>query len=178
MRSWLLLLAAFVLVAVAGGLAWWRVNFSPAVTVDSYEACAAAGYPILETYPAQCRAPDGRTFVQPTTTGVPVSELRVSSPRPHETVGSSFTVRGTAPGSWYFEGSFPIRVDDATGNLLVQTVAHAQGEWMTAELVPFQVQLTLPVATRGPIRVILARDNPSGLPEHAAQVTLPLIVGE
>lgn len=32
--------------------------------IASYDACAAAGYPILETYPEQCRLPDGRSFTR------------------------------------------------------------------------------------------------------------------
>lgn len=32
--------------------------------INSFEECAAAGYPIMETYPDQCRAPDGRVFVR------------------------------------------------------------------------------------------------------------------
>ena len=34
-----------------------------ALSVQSFEDCALAGYPILETYPEQCRTPDGRLFV-------------------------------------------------------------------------------------------------------------------
>lgn len=30
--------------------------------ITSYEECVAAGYPVLETYPEQCKIPDGRTF--------------------------------------------------------------------------------------------------------------------
>ncbi len=33
------------------------------VSVNSFEECAAAGYPIMESYPRQCRGPDGRNFV-------------------------------------------------------------------------------------------------------------------
>ncbi len=29
----------------------------------SFEDCALAGYPIMESYPEQCSTPDGRTFV-------------------------------------------------------------------------------------------------------------------
>lgn len=38
-------------------------NQSDANEINSFEACAAAGYPIMESYPRQCRTPDGRTFV-------------------------------------------------------------------------------------------------------------------
>lgn len=32
--------------------------------INNFEECAAAGYPILESYPEQCKTPDGRTFVR------------------------------------------------------------------------------------------------------------------
>ena len=32
--------------------------------INSFEECAVAGYPIMESYPEQCRTPDGRLFVR------------------------------------------------------------------------------------------------------------------
>lgn len=32
--------------------------------IRTFEECAAAGYPIAESYPEQCRTPDGRLFVR------------------------------------------------------------------------------------------------------------------
>lgn len=32
--------------------------------INSFEDCAAAGYPIMESFPEQCRTPDGRLFVR------------------------------------------------------------------------------------------------------------------
>lgn len=32
--------------------------------ITEFEECAKAGYPILETYPEQCRTPDGRSFTK------------------------------------------------------------------------------------------------------------------
>jgi hypothetical protein len=34
-------------------------------SIDSFEECAAAGYPIMESYPEQCMTPDRRTFTRP-----------------------------------------------------------------------------------------------------------------
>ena len=31
--------------------------------ITSFYECAAAGYPVMESYPEQCRTPDGRLFV-------------------------------------------------------------------------------------------------------------------
>ena len=33
-------------------------------SIASFEECVAAGYPVMETYPRQCRTPDGRNFVE------------------------------------------------------------------------------------------------------------------
>ena len=36
----------------------------PTEAINSFKECAAAGYPIMESYPEQCKTPDGRTFVR------------------------------------------------------------------------------------------------------------------
>jgi hypothetical protein len=32
--------------------------------ISSFDECAAAGYPVMESYPRQCRTPDGRHFTE------------------------------------------------------------------------------------------------------------------
>jgi hypothetical protein len=32
--------------------------------IGNFTDCVRAGYPVLETFPAQCKAPDGRTFIE------------------------------------------------------------------------------------------------------------------
>ena len=32
--------------------------------ITSFEECVEAGYPVMESYPRQCRTPDGRTFTE------------------------------------------------------------------------------------------------------------------
>lgn len=34
--------------------------------IRSFEDCEKAGYPVMESYPRQCRTPDGRTFISGT----------------------------------------------------------------------------------------------------------------
>lgn len=49
--------------------------------ITNFEQCAQAGYPILESYPEQCRTPDGRTFVKhvPTNMIPPPTEMPESA---------------------------------------------------------------------------------------------------
>ena len=37
---------------------------SSVANISNFEQCAKAGYPVMESYPRQCRTPDGRNFVE------------------------------------------------------------------------------------------------------------------
>ena len=100
--------------------------------------------------------------------------IRVSTPAANSTVRSPLTVRGEARGPWFFEASFPVKLLDASGQLLVQAPAQAEGEWMTESFVPFSVTLTFEVPQSGSGTLVLERSNASGLPEHAAEVRIPV----
>ena len=52
---------AAVLVAFVGYYLWQQKQIND---IDSFEKCSAAGYPILETYPEQCRTPNGKSFTK------------------------------------------------------------------------------------------------------------------
>ena len=102
------------------------------------------------------------------------ASIRVTAPSPGALIASPLTVAGEARGSWYFEASFPIRLVDAGGKELVAVPAQARGEWMTTSFVPFEVQLSFvpPISPGG--FLILQKDNPSGLPEHADSLVIPI----
>ena len=101
------------------------------------------------------------------------ANIRITDPAPNALVQSPLTVSGEARGTWYFEASFPVRVLDANGVELAVVPAQAQGEWMTEDFVPFEATLVF-AATTPTGTVVFEKDNPSGLPEHAAQVNIPV----
>lgn len=100
--------------------------------------------------------------------------VHVTTPSPQALVKSPLKVTGEAKGSWYFEASFPVRVEDDNDQVLGKGVAQAQGDWMTTGFVPFEltVSFTTPVTDTGSL--VLTRDNPSGLPENDAEVRIPI----
>lgn len=100
--------------------------------------------------------------------------IRVDSPRPGDVVASTFTVEGEARGNWYFEATFPVELRDDAGKILVQTYATAQGEWMTENFVPFSAEVTFDPEAAKSGKLILRKDNPSGLPENDALVEIPV----
>ncbi len=56
------LIIIFILLASAGAVFYFKQQ--KIKKISNFEQCGQAGYPILESYPAQCRTPDGRIFVQ------------------------------------------------------------------------------------------------------------------
>ena len=57
-------LVVLALVVGAGDLISQRPDISPKSLITNFEECAKAGYPIMESYPAQCRTAEGKLFVQ------------------------------------------------------------------------------------------------------------------
>ena len=101
----------------------------------------------------------------------PFEELSVQS---GSLIAHPLVVTGKVPGPWFFEASFPVSLLDANGEQLARVPAQAEGEWMTEGLVPFSVTIayTEPATETGTL--ILEKDNPSGLPENAQEVRIPL----
>ncbi len=111
-----------------------------------------------------------------TTTTQPLSKrVVVTAPARNATVEKTFVVSGNAPGPWYFEASFPIKVLDKDGNVLMNTHADAQGDWMTTEQVTFTATITI-ANYSGPATLVLMKDNPSGLPEHDDSIEMPIVI--
>jgi len=101
--------------------------------------------------------------------------VRVTSLTTGAAVTLPLTVKGEARGSWYFEASFPVELRDAKGAVIAQTSAQAQGDWMTADYVPFSAKLTFPPQPAGSAgTLVLKKDNPSGLPQNENELDVPI----
>jgi glucose/arabinose dehydrogenase len=82
---------------------------------------------------------------------------------------------GYALGTWYFEADFPIEVLDSNNVVVDTLIATALSDWMTTSSVPFSVPFQASLYSGQTISFILKKDNPSGLPEFDASVTIPNI---
>lgn len=151
------------------------VACAPASTITTFEDCVAAGNPVMESFPRQCRTQDGATFTENIGNVLEKQDLiRVTNPRPNDALEGAVVIAGEARGTWYFEASFPVRLVDANGAILAESHAQAQGEWMTENFVPFTASLTIPPTTAQRGMLILEKDNPSGLPELADALRMPV----
>ena len=137
------ILIIVLLIVVIAGVAWsvfWG-NKEPLV-INSFEDCAKAGLPVMESYPRQCKTEDGRTFAEEIPEKITYDNstddlIKVDLPYPGAVVGKLFKVIGQARGYWFFEASFPVKILDIDGNMLTSSIAQAKDERMTEEFVPF-----------------------------------------
>ena len=137
--------------------------------VENFEECAAAGYPIMESYPRQCRAGE-ETFVE----DIPEEEanIRVAEPQANAEIGLPFTLSGEAR---TFESTVNFRIRDEDGSILHEDFTTALvsengtfGEFST------EVSYPAPKGTTGMIEVF----------EYSAQdgseinmVRIPIVFG-
>lgn len=122
----------------------------------------------------QTSSASSESSVSPVSSSPFTQDIHPALPAAGALVTSPLLVTGEARGSWYFEASFPVKLLDAHGNTLVQWYAQAQGEWMTTDFVLYESTLIFPQPTTATGTLVLEKDNPSGLPEHAASVTVPV----
>lgn len=101
--------------------------------------------------------------------------VKVDGLKPGDTVGTPLIVTGSAR-TWYFEASFPIKLLDASGNVLAAVPAQAQADWMTTDWVPFKATLNFisPKDQNGTL--VLMKDNPSGLPQYDEKFEIPVFI--
>ena len=161
-------IAALVAIAAFAAGVWYTREYAPAPVTE------------IETEtPSTNNNSTTTPVVTPKATYINASadKIVVDSPKPGEVVGNIFTIVGKARGGWYFEASFPIQVLSATSTVLKELPVQAQGEWMTANFVPFATTtVAVPAWYKGPATLVLKNDNPSGLPENDASISIPIVI--
>lgn len=104
-------------------------------------------------------------------------KIRLYNLQTNQTVKSPLIVLGEAAG-WYFEASFPARIEDADGNIIAQAPAQAKSDWMTTDFVPFEAKLEFnPPATQTGFVVLMA-DDPSGMNQNVEYIKIPVIFND
>lgn len=165
----------FILLIVVAGYFVYQKFYQPRVVmINNFEECVAAGNPVMESYPRQCRV-GNQTFTEDIGNKLEKENLiQVARPGVLELVENPITIEGQARGFWFFEASFPVKLIDVNGKILGTGVAQAKSDWMTEDFVPFQAELKYAAEEDGSGRLILMRDNPSGLPENDDSLEIPV----
>lgn len=90
----IIILGAFLLVALlVGGIIVFSIPTTPKIT--NFDQCVAAGNPILESYPEQCKTKSGQSFtkqISPSTPEPTIAPTTKNSPSP-TSIGKSQTIQ-------------------------------------------------------------------------------------
>jgi hypothetical protein len=183
--------ALLVIALIAAGWFWYQADQAKRQhAINSFNDCAAAGYPVSESQPRQCRTPDGRLFTETLTT--PDTDtadedeasteytspkgivIYVDSPLANTVISSPVKVSGRVPGNWSFEANFPIDVLNANKQVIGQGFATLQGDWMTEEYVPFEASGEFDAPTTDTGYLVLRKSNASGLTENDDSIEVPI----
>lgn len=147
---------------------------SPTVSVISFEDCLAAGYPVQESYPRKCSA-NGKSFTEDIGNSLEKQDLiQLITPVSNLLVTSPLKITGQARGKWFFEASFPVKILDANSKVLGQALATTTDDWMTDNFVPFTATLIFLTSTTSKGTLVLEKENPSGLPQNADHLEIPI----
>ena len=103
-------------------------------------------------------------------------EVEVTNIKSGQEIASPLTVEGEAKGSWFFEAQLPIRITDEQGNVLGSSYGTAKGEWMTKDFVKFSGTISYESKEGGKGFLVVAKDNPSGLPQYDKEIKIPVVL--
>lgn len=170
-----LVVGIIVVVLVIYGLFVFDVPYKN--TVDDFATCVAAGNPVMESYPRQCKDKGGKTYVETIDVDETTSSdlITIVFPTKDSLITSPLVAQGEARGYWFFEASFPVEIIGEDGTVLTTGIAQAQGEWMTEDFVPFKTSIVFDPKgnTKGIVR--FKKDNPSGEAARDASVDVPVV---
>ena len=108
-----------------------------------------------------------------------MESIVVEAPAPGAVISSPLLIRGRARGSWFFEGDFPVVLEDSRGQILATGYVTAQGEWMTKDFVSFTGTLSFIRPDPGDTgSLVFIKDNPSDRPELDDAMSIPVLLRE
>jgi len=102
------------------------------------------------------------------------SGLKIGNVLEGSLVSSPLVIDGEAPGTWYFEGVFPVKIADANGKILGQSSAEAIGDWTTEGYVPFNAKISYSSPQTESGRLIFASADPAGLKANEKSLSIEI----
>ena len=88
-------------------------------------------------------------------------------------------ITGSIPGVWFFEGSFPVQLQDVNGTTFTTIIATTAEDWMTTNNVSFTTTLPETFTYTGVGKLVFMRDDPSdgesGIDMADFTATIPVI---
>lgn len=107
-------------------------------------------------------------------------DVEIKSPLPGSTISGDFALKGSVPGSWYFEASAQFKILDSTYKEVAIGSVQALSDWMTTQRVPFEVKMnTSMLNAKGKATIVISSENVEGGEEGERKVKrmeIPVVI--
>ncbi|MBC7194143.1 MAG: hypothetical protein H5U37_00555 [Caldisericia bacterium] len=100
----------------------------------------------------------------------------IDSPKPYQKIQNPLYIKGKAKGSFFFEGSFPVRIEDENGNVVITDHIETNENWMTENFVSFEKYLDINNINIKRGFIVFEKANPSGIPENKFEIKVPIYI--
>ena len=161
MRNILIILTLFVLSIFLVGTAYFLKN---------EDLCCK--YELCEQLTSMCEEkPDGGEVLSEKGEKLVLENIATG-----DTVDDGFEIKGSVGSSWYFEGTFPVRIFNQQGEILSSLSATTSQDWTVEGTVPFSVKLDVNLDEESIVVIKFEKSNPSDLEENedSAQITVTI----
>ncbi len=159
---------------------WLGIGFLVFMTIV-FAFIAITFFPKKTSIPAPVSESLVQEGQQPETLTQPAPPIIVSIPT-GGTVTPGQVITGSAPGYYFFEGSFPVTLRDNNDQPFATVIAKTDEDWMVTQTVSFTVTLPPTFSYTGMGSMLFKKDDPSDgeAPFNPAQdqYILPVFFGE
>ncbi|MCX8094944.1 MAG: Gmad2 immunoglobulin-like domain-containing protein [Caldisericia bacterium] len=100
--------------------------------------------------------------------------IMVEKPKPYEKIQNPVLIKGKAKGYFFFEATFPIKIIDENGNVLLTDYIETKDNWMTENFVSFEKYININFGKTKRGFIVFERANPSGLKENQFELYIPV----
>jgi len=98
----------------------------------------------------------------------------IESPEPYQKVQNPIHIKGKARGNFFFEGTFPFRIEDEYGKIISEGYLETKENWMTEDFVSFETYVYLYKENVKRGFIVFEKANPSDLPENKFEIWIPV----
>lgn len=98
----------------------------------------------------------------------------IDTPKPFQKVQNPIYIKGKAKGFFFFEATFPVRIEDENGNIVKEFYIMTKENWMSEDFVSFETNLYIDDLKIKRCFIIFEKANPSGLKENKFEIKIPV----
>ncbi len=147
-----------------------------AENITTFNECAEK-FEIIESYPRVCFNQSNERFVEDIGTLLEKEDLiRISGLDPHKKVTNPIIIEGEARKEWFFDGTFPLRVESSDGRILGVSDAQALDEAINGDFIRFKAILHFTKGKTNSGNLILEKNNQTGDPEKNDELRMPILI--